>query len=225
MSRPLWEQLELPALLARELTLPAEPRWSREFAPELSYGRHAGPARSDARGAAVAVVLSWDGTEWSLPLTVRSAKLSRHGGQISFPGGLIEAGESPPVAAERELEEELGVRPPLEWLGTLTPQFVYASNAMVVPCVAATLEAPAWQPNPREVERVLRLSLRGLLSASTEPPLQMTRGPLRFTAPQLRVEGHSAWGATAVMLGELRGRLLRLEKVEEDLTQRREGAN
>src|SRR5262245_7061230 len=99
MSRPLWEQLELPSLLAHELTLPAQPQWSREFAPELSYGRHAGPARSDARGAAVAVALSWDGAEWSLPLTVRSAELSRHGGQISFPGGLIEAGETPPVAA------------------------------------------------------------------------------------------------------------------------------
>ncbi|WP_428304714.1 NUDIX hydrolase [Lacipirellula sp.] len=211
MSRPLWEQLELPTLLAHELMLPAKPQWSRVFAPELSYGRHAGPARSDARGAAVAVVLSWDGAEWSLPLTVRSAELSRHGGQISFPGGLMEAGESPFVAAERELHEELGVRPPLEWLGILMPQFVYASNAWVVPCVAATLDVPAWQPNPREVERVLRLSLRELLAPPIELPLQVTRGPLRFAAPQLRVEGHSAWGATAVMLGELRGRLLRLD--------------
>lgn len=211
MSRALWEQLALPQLLARELMLPAQPRWSREFAPELSYGRHAGPARSDARAAAVAVVLSWDGVEWSLPLTVRSAELSRHGGQISFPGGLVEAGETPPVAAERELEEELGVRPALEWLGNLTPQFVYASNAWVVPCVAATLEVPSWQRNPREVEQVLRLSLRALLAPPAEPLLQVTRGPLRFAAPQLRVEGHSAWGATAVMLGELRGRLLRLQ--------------
>jgi 8-oxo-dGTP pyrophosphatase MutT (NUDIX family) len=209
MSRPLWEQLELPNTLAGELSRPARAEWSRQFAPELSYGRHAGPARNDARAAAVAVVLSWDQSEWSLPLTVRAAELSRHGGQVSFPGGLIETGETPLVAAARELEEELGLRPPLEWLGALTPQFVYASNAWVVPCVAATLEAPAWQPNPREVEQVLRLSLRDLLGPHVAPPLEVSRGPLRFTAPQLRVEGHSAWGATAVMLGELRGRLLR----------------
>jgi 8-oxo-dGTP pyrophosphatase MutT (NUDIX family) len=210
MSEPIWRRPDLPDLLAAELTRPAQVEWSRAFAPELVYGRHAGPAREDARAAAVAVVLCWRDGEWTLPLTVRAPELSRHGGQVSFPGGLIDGEETPRDAAERELAEELGVCPALKWLGNLSPQFVYASNAWVVPCVAAGVEIPAWRPNAREVERVLSLPLRDLLQPPTAPPLAITRGPVRFSAPQLLVEGHSAWGATAVMLGELRGRLLRL---------------
>jgi 8-oxo-dGTP pyrophosphatase MutT (NUDIX family) len=212
MTREIWQRPELPTLLAAELTRPAEAAWGREFAPELVYGRHAGPARADARAAAVTVVFCWDGSEWLLPLTVRAADLKRHGGQVSFPGGLIDGDESPRDAAARELAEELGVTPELEWLGNLSPQFVYASNAWVVPCVAATTGLPKWLPSPNEVERVISLRIDDLLNQPPVPPLEIARGPLRFAAPQLRVEDHSAWGATAVMLGELRGRLQRLQR-------------
>jgi 8-oxo-dGTP pyrophosphatase MutT (NUDIX family) len=210
MRLAMWQRPDLPTLLADELIRPAKPAWGREFAPELVYGRHAGPARTDARAAAVTVVFCWNGSEWLLPLTVRAANLTHHGGQVSFPGGLIDGDESPQEAAARELAEELGVTPPLEWLGNLSPQFVYASNAWVVPCAAATSGVPEWRPSPREVERVITLRLRDLLHQPPAPPLEIIRGPLRFAAPQLVVEGHSAWGATAVMLGELRGRFQRL---------------
>jgi 8-oxo-dGTP pyrophosphatase MutT (NUDIX family) len=210
MNPPLWQSPELPALLAAELATPTDPRWRDEFAPELSYGRHAGPARNDSRAAAVAIVLCWDGGEWSLPLTVRNALLSRHGGQVSLPGGLLDAGETPREAAGRELAEELGQRPPLQWIGELSPLFVFASDALVTPCVAAIDHWPAWTAQPAEVDRVLKLELQHLLRATKASPLGVERGPFRFRAPQLIVEGQSAWGATAVMLGELRGRLLRI---------------
>ena len=210
MTLAIWQRPELPALLTAELTRPAEAAWGREFAPELVYGRHAGPARADARAAAVMVVFCWDGSEWLLPLTVRAADLKRHGGQVSFPGGLIDGDESPLDAAAREFHEELGVQPQLEWLGDMSAQFVYASNSWVVPCVAATAGVPAWQPNPIEVANVITLRVAELLNQPPAPPLEIVRGPLRFAAPQLRVEDHSAWGATAVMLGELRGRLRRI---------------
>ena len=211
MTDRLWMQADLPTRLARELTTPGDRGWGQAFAPELSYGRHAGPARGDARAAAVIILLCWNGDGWALPLTVRAAELRRHGGQISLPGGLIDSDETPREAAIRELDEELGVRPPLEWIGNLSPQFIYASNAWVIPCIAATESRLAWNPNPREVEQVLRMPLEELLSPQTAPLRQVERGPLRFTAPQLMVEGHSAWGATAVILGELRGRLMRLD--------------
>ena len=210
MSPPLWQSPELPALLAADLQAPADQQWRHRFAPQLSYGRHAGPARGDARPAAVVLVLCWDGRQWSLPLTVRNAQLTRHGGQVSLPGGLIDAGESPRDAAERELEEELGLRPPLQWLGELSPLFVFASNATVTPCVAAIDHWPNWVAQPAEVDRVLKLDVGELLHQLQPPPLSVQRGPFRFQAPQLIVEGQSAWGATAVMLGELRARLLRI---------------
>lgn len=210
MNAPLWQSRELPALLASELAKPPLAVWRHEFAPELTYGRHAGPARRDARLAAVAVVLCWDGCEWSLPLTVRHVQLTHHGGQISLPGGLIDPGETPFEAASRELDEELGRRPPLQWLGELSPLFVFASNTTVTPCVAAIDHWPEWVAQPAEVDRVLKLTLRELLTQPAASPLHVERGPLRFRAPRLNVEGQSAWGATAVMLGELRGRLLRI---------------
>lgn len=211
MTLAIWQRPDLPTLLAAELTKPAKPSWGREMAPELVYGRHAGPARADARAAAVTVVFCRNGSEWLLPLTVRATGLTRHGGQVSFPGGLIDGEESPRDAAARELAEELGVEPELEWLGNLSPQFVYASNAWVFPCVAATTGVPTWIPSANEVERVITLRVEELLTQAPAPPLEIVRGPLRFAAPQLRVEDHSAWGATAVMLGELRGRLRRIQ--------------
>jgi 8-oxo-dGTP pyrophosphatase MutT (NUDIX family) len=210
MTQAFRTSADLPRRLAADLATPLEPQWRREFAPELSYGRHAGPARDDARAAAVAIVLCRDDDGWSLPLTVRCATLARHGGQVSFPGGLIDSDETPRDAAARELEEELGVRTGLDWLGELAALFVFASNTIVTPCIAAAETWPAWRPHPDEVDCVIKLSLRELLDADRENALHVHRGPLHFTAPQLIVEGHAAWGATAVILGELRGRLRRL---------------
>jgi 8-oxo-dGTP pyrophosphatase MutT (NUDIX family) len=210
VSEPLWQSPELPSLLAEDFAMAANPRWRNQLAPDLSYGRHGGPSRRDSRAAAVAVVLCAGSDGWSVPLTVRHSGLTRHGGQVSFPGGLIDAGESPREAAARELREELGRHPTLQWLGELERLSVFASNAMVTPCVAAIDHWPTWTPQPAEVDQVLRLELRELMTPLDAPYLEIHRGPFSFMAPQVLVEGHSAWGATAVMLGELRGRLLRI---------------
>jgi 8-oxo-dGTP pyrophosphatase MutT (NUDIX family) len=206
----VWESPDLPERLAADVAAAsADPRWRRELAPELSYGRHAGPARADARLAAVAMVLCWDGLQWALPLTVRSSTLTRHGGQVSLPGGLVDADEDSRDAAQRELAEELRCQPELTWLGDLAPLFVFASNSLVTPCIAAVREWPAWEPHPPEVERVLKLPLCDLVQHPPASPLAIERGLLQFNAPRFIVDGLSVWGATAVLLGELRGRLRR----------------
>ncbi len=109
-SSPATGENKLIAWLRARLEHPLPPEALRSrFAPPLSYGRHFGPPAHDARPAAVMVFLYPRDGQWHLPLTVRPDTMLSHAGQISFPGGMVEAGEATRAAALRELEEELGV--------------------------------------------------------------------------------------------------------------------
>jgi 8-oxo-dGTP pyrophosphatase MutT (NUDIX family) len=161
------------------------------------------------RRAAVAVLFCREHDQWVIPLTVRSDQLARHRGQVSFPGGLIDAGESPAEAAAREVAEELGQAPSIDWLAELPGLYVFASCTMVSTQVGSIDHWPVWRANPNEVARVLRLPVRRLVGGAIDR-LTVRRGPLTFMAPCLEVEGYSVWGSTAILLGELRGRLRRV---------------
>jgi 8-oxo-dGTP pyrophosphatase MutT (NUDIX family) len=195
---------DLPARLAATL---AEPRprakLSGRMSPELSYGRHSGPAPMNARSAAVMLLLFQRDGRWCLPLTERPTSLLRHGGQVSLPGGTIEPGESAEQAAIRELREELGSDGPLEILGQLSDCYVFASDFVVTPWLAATPLAPQWRPDAREVERVVEMSLATLLAPNAIGSMTIRRGPLEFRAPCYHVDGACVWGATSVILSEL----------------------
>jgi 8-oxo-dGTP pyrophosphatase MutT (NUDIX family) len=73
---------------------------------------------------------------WHVPLTVRGSGLRHHTGQVSLPGGRLDAGESIEQAALREAHEEVGVRPSeVEVLGRLTSLPVFVSGHMLHPVV------------------------------------------------------------------------------------------
>ena len=72
----------------------------------------------------------------ALVFTVRSAALSRHAGEISFPGGLQDPGETLAETALREANEEIGLDPALpRVLGALSPVHTFVSGILVVPFV------------------------------------------------------------------------------------------
>lgn len=183
------------------------PRWGA-MGPELSYGRHRGPAREATRRAAVLLAMyEFDG-QWWLPLTVRHSDMSRHQGQISLPGGLIEPGEGSDDAAVREFIEELGPSR-VEMLGRLEACYVYVSDTLVTPWVGTIARPQAWQPNPREVERVIEMPLALLTDTAARRVAPLERGPLQFTAPGFAIGGDHVWGATAVILEQLSNLLRR----------------
>ena len=140
---------------------------------------------------------------WHLPLTVRPEGLTDHAGQVSFPGGLTEPGESSREAALRELEEELGVKDGIEVLGQLADFYVFVSDFWVTPWVGVIDRQPAWVPNPAEVSELLEVPIVELLDPTSIQDFLITRGELSFSAPYFAWRSHKIWGATGMMLSEL----------------------
>ena len=159
------------------------------------------------RHGAVLVLFHPSPADWNLTLTVRTSHLSAHAGQVSFPGGRVEPGETPEQAALREYQEELGSPGTCELAGRLPDVNVYASNFLVTPVVALTTGKPFYHPNPDEVAEVMELEMSQLADRSRRGEHEIVRGPLRFQTPHLNVAGRKVWGATWIILGELLERL------------------
>ncbi len=141
-------------------------------------------------------------------LTKRSSALKHHPGQIAFPGGKVDAGDSGPVqAALREADEEIGLhRDNVEVLGTL-PTHETVTGFCVTPVVARVRAAFDATPEPGEVAEVFTVPLAHV----TDPvkfriQSRLWRGEKRhyFTVPY---GPYYIWGATARILRGLAERL------------------
>ncbi|TWU48222.1 NUDIX hydrolase [Rubripirellula reticaptiva] len=205
----------LGKLIERLLSQPSVPRSCTSISPTLSYGRHRGPPAMQVRIAAVAVTLYRDDADqWTIPLTLRPTTLAHHGGQISLPGGQVDAGETIRQAALREFEEELGVPPNVRtFCGQLATQYVYASRNLVFP-VVMVIDSPNqdWRPDPIEVAEVVTLPLSVLLNPHSRIDTLKTRsvrsgpgevGTFQFRARAIRHRHHEIWGATGMILDQL----------------------
>lgn len=155
-------------------------------------------------GAAVlvAIVQADHGSE--LLLTRRSPHLQNHGGQISFPGGRIEATDADAIAAAlRETEEEIGLaRQQVQVLGRL-PDYPTVTGFLISPIVGLVPEAPVLRPDPREVDEVFAVPLDFLLDLAN---YQRHEGSYRghhghyWSVPW---KDYYIWGATAGILRTL----------------------
>jgi 8-oxo-dGTP pyrophosphatase MutT (NUDIX family) len=189
---------------------PEGPR--RAGAPVLGDHRLPGfdpdPERlATAVGAAVLVPVTFRADGGSIILTERSSKLRKHSGQVAFPGGRIDAGETPLEAALREAEEEIALsRKAVEPIGYL-PSYYTGTGYRITPTVALVDPDTALTPNPEEVERVF------------EVPLDVLFDMARYRLESRVWEGRERryyvvdhpdayiWGATAALIRILYERL------------------
>jgi 8-oxo-dGTP pyrophosphatase MutT (NUDIX family) len=198
-------QEQLVEQLVRRLAQPLPgPVVRRRFGPWPCPWEYEDSPPAKARLAAVLVLLyPWEG-RWWLPLTLRPPHMADHAGQVSLPGGAVEAGETEAAAALREFHEELGDDgQPIRLLGKLSPIYVRTSNFWVTPWVAAAEHRPAFVASRAEVAEVLEVPLGELLDPGHLGVHPRQYQGHSYMAPHFLFGSHRIWGATCLILGEL----------------------
>jgi len=163
-----------------------------------------GEFRKGARRAAVVFVFYQHGQRWMVPFVRRRADLRDHPGQVALPGGGVQPGESAWEAAQREVQEEIGVRAgSLVPLGAGDPIYASVSNFSVVPFVAH-LPHPVlpFVHDEHELDAVLAIPLDRLLDDSA---WLESDDPWRFR--YLAHEEGVVWGLTERIVAGLAPKL------------------
>lgn len=134
-------------------------------------------------------------------LTVRTAHLRDHAGQVAFPGGRVDPGDDGPVAtALREAQEEVGLPPELvEILGFLPP-YDTVTGFHVQPVVGWVRPPPDFRPQPFEVADVFEVPLSFVLDPANHERRHGVRNGRERSFYVLPYENRYIWGATAGML-------------------------
>jgi 8-oxo-dGTP pyrophosphatase MutT (NUDIX family) len=141
--------------------------------------------------------------------TLRTPKLSAHAGQVAFPGGKIEPGDSDPAAAAlRETEEEIGLDPTtVTIVGSLDP-YLTGTGFRIAPLLGRVASPPvAWNINRDEVAEVFEVPLAYVLTAENMLRKSRVLGGRERSFYEMEYAGHTIWGATAGMIVDLYQRM------------------
>lgn len=176
---------------------------------EAALRAHGAPRRAevpftDVRASAVLVALidGADGAE--VLLTRRSWDLRNHSGEVSFPGGRMEQGESYVEAALRESFEEVALDPAaVTIVGELDHLSTFVSNSYIVPVVARLASAPELTASAAEVERIFYVSLAELTRVDTYRQEHWGGSDFHRRLNFFELDDETVWGATARVLVNL----------------------
>ena len=151
--------------------------------------------------AAVLVPLVDRPTGLHVLLTLRASHLKNHAGQVSFPGGRIEATDTGPwAAALREAQEEIGLEPQYVSLTGYLRDHVVITGFRVTPVVAFVRPGFTLAPDVEEVEDVFEVPLEFLLDRANYVPRDRHYSGFTVITYDIPYQGRQIWGATASML-------------------------
>jgi 8-oxo-dGTP pyrophosphatase MutT (NUDIX family) len=171
-----------------------------EAMPPPTGDDHLLPPGTLIKPAAVLVALVLHRDEPGVLLTQRASHLNNHAGQVSFPGGRIEPGESPEEAALREAFEEVALDPALPCVMGRLPRHLTGTGYEITPILAALRPGFTLVPSPDEVESAFELPLSVLLDPAA-PRRERAEWKGRMREYWVWPHGeHFIWGATATIL-------------------------
>ncbi|WP_034059571.1 NUDIX hydrolase [Lacinutrix jangbogonensis] len=144
--------------------------------------------------------------ETHMILILRKTYKGVHSAQIGFPGGKLEANETNKQAALRETEEEIGVKQnTIKVLKELTQLYIPPSNFYVKPFIGIVENTPGFLKQDAEVEALLEVNLDHFLNDKViTSKMVTTANGLKVSVPAYHLNGHLVWGATAMMLSEVK---------------------
>lgn len=159
------------------------------------------------RKAAVMMLFYPKNTITHLVLIVRNKYPGVHSSQIAFPGGKVELFDaSLEATALRETHEEVGISSDkINVIRPFSTIYIPPSNFMVSPFLGFSNEELTFNPDPREVAGIIELPLEELLD---DKNIVMNRMSTSYTenidVPAFNINNYIVWGATAMMLSELK---------------------
>jgi len=163
---------------------------------------------TDYRESAVAIVLFESNDCIECVLTQRPEYDGTHSGQVSFPGGKKEVeDEHLEATARRECEEEIGVQLTIEHLiGALSPVYIPVSRFLVLPYLYFLPSTPIFLPDSHEVAEIFTFPLFDLKNEDliSTMELKQPNGHVYRNVPYFNLNNKKVWGATALMLSEMK---------------------
>jgi 8-oxo-dGTP pyrophosphatase MutT (NUDIX family) len=162
------------------------------------------PPAPDARASAVLIPMFNGESGPELVFTRRSQDLTNHKGEISFPGGRLDSGESALDAALREAHEEIDLDPKhVEIIGQLTALNTYVSKSHIVPIIGLLKDKPSLDARNPEVDRVFTVPVVDLVRVDTYAEEQWGEPPNQFRFHFFHLDDETIWGATGRMLYQI----------------------
>jgi 8-oxo-dGTP pyrophosphatase MutT (NUDIX family) len=169
--------------------------------PEL----HSGQSRPIAAAVLIPVIAR---PEPTLLFTERTQHLSKHSGQISFPGGRSEPGDLSPVeTALRETREETGIEPKLVSIAGFLPRYLTGTGFDIAPVVGVVAPDFVLMPDAREVAAVFEVKLSFFLDPANVREVNRDLGGKPRRVQLFEPEGRIIWGITAALLFDFAARL------------------
>jgi len=162
------------------------------------------PPPVGSRASAVLVPI-FDGPSGpEVVLTRRSQVLTSHKGEVSFPGGRVDAGETFIQAAIREAYEEINLEPShVQVIGEMNALSTYVSNSHIVPVLAYLETPPSMTAVNAEVDRVFSVALTELVRDDTYVEEHWGTPPNQHQIHFFHLDDETVWGATGKMLHQL----------------------